>query len=291
MAHYSHCSPIAPPCLGIRRSEQGTLRAGWRQPSPSPSTAPLHALSGRGFLPISSALLPSGQARPGEALPGSRFAPSLYETGQNGSERFSTARPTSRTSRRGEPAALSSPMRAPPLGHLVGKGSTAATPPEAGQKGPPLIQPFQTTLDLRAAHVAFLPPQTQHLPGESPRVSPLLRRPTCVQHPSKDPALPVADRPEARALPFAQDVHAARPAAGALPPGVIPTPVSLQDAVVIVAVHLGGGRGTKRSCCGEAAPPHQLHGGLSASWCSSGLPFMAPGCLEDCLCPATSDHP
>lgn len=114
------------------------------------------------------------------------------------------------------------------------------------------IQPFQTTPGLRAARGAFLPPRIQHPPGESPL--PLLRRPTCVQNPCKDPALPVADGPEARALPSAQDVHAARPAAGALPPGVIPIPPSLQDAVVIVAVHLGENQ-EKPPWGSRSAPP------------------------------------
>lgn len=62
---------------------------------------------------------------------------------------------------------------------------------------------------------------------------------TCVEGPSKDPALAEPDWPEARFLPLLENLHAAVPVPGVPAPGVAATPVPSYHAVVIIAIDLG----------------------------------------------------
>lgn len=62
---------------------------------------------------------------------------------------------------------------------------------------------------------------------------------TCVEGSSKDPALAVSDRPEARSLPLLEDLHAAIPVPRIPATSVATTPVPSKHAIVIIAIDLG----------------------------------------------------
>lgn len=64
-------------------------------------------------------------------------------------------------------------------------------------------------------------------------------RSTCVEGPSKDPALAISDWPEARFLPLLEDLHTAVPVPGVQATSVVATPVSSHHPAVIVAIDLG----------------------------------------------------
>lgn len=62
---------------------------------------------------------------------------------------------------------------------------------------------------------------------------------TCVEGPSKDPALAKSDWPEARFLPLLENLHTAVPVPGVPATGVAATPVPSNHTVVIIAIDLG----------------------------------------------------
>ena len=62
---------------------------------------------------------------------------------------------------------------------------------------------------------------------------------TCVEGSSKDPALAVSDRPEARSLPLLEDLHTAIPVPRIPATSVATTPVPSKHAIVIIAIDLG----------------------------------------------------
>lgn len=62
---------------------------------------------------------------------------------------------------------------------------------------------------------------------------------TCVEGPSKDPALAEPDWPEARFLPLLEDLHTAVPVPGVPATGVAATPVPSYHTVVVIAIDLG----------------------------------------------------
>lgn len=72
---------------------------------------------------------------------------------------------------------------------------------------------------------------------------------TCVEGPSKDPALAVSDGSEARFFPLLEDLHTAIPVPWVQTPCVVATPVPGDHTVVIIAVDLG--RGSPRCVSGE----------------------------------------
>lgn len=71
---------------------------------------------------------------------------------------------------------------------------------------------------------------------------------TCVEGPSKDPALAISHWPEAGLLPLFENLHTAVPVPGIPAPWVAATPVPSDHTVVIIAVDLG-----RRKTSNEAA--------------------------------------
>lgn len=78
---------------------------------------------------------------------------------------------------------------------------------------------------------------TLQLPTDPSKARPTQR--TCVEGPSKDPALAILDWPEASAFPLLEDLHAAIPAPWVLATSVVATPVPSEHPTVIVAIDLG----------------------------------------------------
>lgn len=62
---------------------------------------------------------------------------------------------------------------------------------------------------------------------------------TCIERPSKDPALAKSDWPEARSLPLLEDLHTAVPVPGVPAICVAATPIPSKHTVVIIAIDLG----------------------------------------------------
>lgn len=86
---------------------------------------------------------------------------------------------------------------------------------------------------------------TPHLPPHGCPPTPS----TCVEGPSKDPALAVSDGSEARFFPLLEDLHTAIPVPWVQTPRVVATPIPGDHAIVIIAVDLG--RGSPRCVSGE----------------------------------------